>query len=150
VLYSPPEPTAFRRTCGTPLLCPLRASIRPAKRASESRACTVAAGPRACHPFDLPLLHVMPVTERLRRRRRAAPTRVISHPSSQRPDETRPDIPQGEDGCREHRTGAEEEREVQAAHEVRAVQRPNTATPSPSLIRCWWVLCTRFGAPRAM
>ena len=65
----------------------------------------------------------MPVTECLRRRQRA-PTRVISHPSSQRPGEPRPDIPQGEDGCREHRTGAAEEREVQAGHEVRAVQRP--------------------------
>ena len=56
VLYSPPEPTALRRTCGTPLLCPLRASIRPANRTSGSRACRVAAGPRACHLFDLPLL----------------------------------------------------------------------------------------------
>lgn len=29
VLCSPPKPTALRRPCGTPLLCPLRAPIRP-------------------------------------------------------------------------------------------------------------------------
>ena len=31
VLYSPPEPTALRRPCGTPSLCPCGPSIRPAK-----------------------------------------------------------------------------------------------------------------------
>ena len=51
VLYSSPRSTSARSPRGAPLLCPSRASIRPAKRARGSRASKVAAEPAYVPPI---------------------------------------------------------------------------------------------------
>ena len=56
VLYSPPDPTAPKTPAGLRCCAPCGPPSVPRRERVGPGACRVAAGPRACHLFDLPLL----------------------------------------------------------------------------------------------